>query len=240
MDLESLSISSPNSSLKESPSTSNMKQAALSAFARAGQFMSMSKKPIRTESGMKSGDTSPLAVAPAMQYDRTADAAPPLRPIQHDRTWHGTQLTPNQIASGQYMVSDVPRHGALRPGGGQAPTSLRPLPGRLGVLQRLAAVLGREFIEKYVMPCLRHADADREELAGQVGQLYYSASLAGSAAAEELMEIHSRLLQSGSTQQRLNAVHSIEVIARYDDEETAVYVQECILELRPLLVEEDG
>jgi len=225
MDLESLSISSPNSSLKESPSTSNMKQAALSAFARAGQFMSMSKKPIRTESGMKSGDTSPLAVAPA---------------IQHDRTWHGTQLTPNQIASGQYMVSDVPRHGALRPGGGQAPTSLRPLPGRLGVLQRLAAVLGREFIEKYVMPCLRHADADREELAGQVGQLYYSASLAGSAAAEELMEIHSRLLQSGSTQQRLNAVHSIEVIARYDDEETAVYVQECILELRPLLVEEDG
>jgi hypothetical protein len=247
-DLESMSKAKSKGSLLSSPSahgasyafgmneidctspssTSNFGRGVLSTLTRAGQFLRSSARVKRSNSGMKASGSS--AALDESAHDQ---------PVRDDRTWHGTHVTPEQMASGQYEFSDVPRHGTLRRQNTIAPTKLWLLPGRLSVLQKLAAVLGREFIEKYVMPCLRHSDTDPEEMALHVGQLYYAASLAGSGAAEELMEIHGRLLHMGSMQQRLNAVHSIEEIARYDDEETAVYVQECILELRPLLVAED-
>jgi hypothetical protein len=34
--------------------------------------------------------------------------------VSFDRTWHGTKVTREQMQSGSYEYSEVPRHGALR------------------------------------------------------------------------------------------------------------------------------
>ena len=85
--------------------------------------------------------------------------------LTFDRTWHGTKVSKEQMQSGSYEYSNVPRHGALRlPGSrpyGFEGMRLVPRPGMLDALQLLSGVLGMEFLISFTMPCLRHTDSDQ-------------------------------------------------------------------------------
>jgi hypothetical protein len=130
-------------------------------------------------------------------------------------------------------VSAVPRHGTLPPPGAASPAGgargsaaaaaaaaaarVRPVPGTLGVLQQLSAVLGRDFLDRVALPCFLAAGRavaaaaaagegsaapagggpagggeDAAALAAGVGRLYCSARTCGCAGTEALVELHRR------------------------------------------------
>ncbi|EKX54587.1 hypothetical protein GUITHDRAFT_132284 [Guillardia theta CCMP2712] len=141
-----------------------------------------------------------------------------------DRTWHGTKITKEQMQSGSYEYSEVPRHGALRLSNTQysEPLDLVPKHGMLDALQLLSGVLGREFIENFTMPCIQHPDVDQVKLAQLLGQLHYSASNSGCDVASEIRAMHLDLLSSNEDPQiKLSAIKTIE--ERYMEAALAVF-----------------
>uniref|UniRef100_A0A7S4K7H8 Uncharacterized protein n=1 Tax=Guillardia theta TaxID=55529 RepID=A0A7S4K7H8_GUITH len=147
-----------------------------------------------------------------------------------DRTWHGTKITKEQMQSGSYEYSEVPRHGALRLSNTQysEPLDLVPKHGMLDALQLLSGVLGREFIENFTMPCIQHPDVDQVKLAQLLGQLHYSASNSGCDVASEIRAMHLDLLSSNEDPQiKLSAIKSIPDFARHESEEVIAHVERC-------------
>jgi hypothetical protein len=149
-----------------------------------------------------------------------------------DRTWHGTKVSQEQLQSGTYEYSEVPRHGALRlppskPYGFEG-MQLIPRAGMLDALQLLSGVLGMEFLINFTMPCLRHKDSDQVQLARLIGQLHYSATTAGcSDAATELRNIHIRMLRSGDELQQINGIKSLPDFTRHDSVVVAAHMETC-------------
>ena len=149
-----------------------------------------------------------------------------------DRTWHGTKVSQEQLQSGSYEYSEVPRHGALRlppskPYGFEG-MQLIPRAGMLDALQLLSGVLGVEFLINFTMPCLRHKDSDQVQLARLIGQLHYSATTAGcSDAATELRNIHIRMLRSGDELQQINGIKSLPDFTRHDSVVVAAHMETC-------------
>lgn len=149
-----------------------------------------------------------------------------------DRTWHGTKVSQEQLQSGSYEYSAVPRHGSLRlppskPYGFEG-MQLVPRAGMLDALQLLSGVLGMEFLINFTMPCLRHKDSDQVQLARLIGQLHYSATTAGcSDAAGELRAIHIRMLRSGDELQQINSIKSLPDFTRHDSMPVAAHIEKC-------------
>jgi hypothetical protein len=164
---------------------------------------------------------------------------------QLDRTWHGTIVSPEQVQSGMFQYSAVPRHGALRlppskPYGFEG-MQLMPRAGMLDALHLLSGVLGSEFLVNFTMPCLRHKDVDKVQLARLVGQLHYSAMTAGCHdAAKELRNIHLTMLNSADELQQVNSIKSLPDFARYDSAAVAQHVEQCCRTLVKLLCDQSS
>ena len=201
------------------------RNSVMSALYRAGTLLGRRKDADADGLGWEASQH--LSDPHQSSADMDADDNGPI-----DRTWHGTKVSQEQLQSGSYEYSAVPRHGSLRlppskPYGFEG-MQLVPRAGMLDALQLLSGVLGMEFLINFTMPCLRHKDSDQVQLARLIGQLHYSATTAGcSDAAGELRAIHIRMLRSGDELQQINSIKSLPDFTRHDSMPVAAHIEKC-------------
>jgi hypothetical protein len=111
----------------------------------------------------------------------------------------------------------------------------------LDALQLLSGVLGIEFLINFTMPCLKHKDSDKVQLARLIGQLHYSATTAGCVdAAADLRKMHIDMLTSGDELQQINGIKSLPDFTRHDSSAVASHLDDCCKVLVKILCDSPG
>jgi hypothetical protein len=215
------------------------KNSVMSALYRAGNMLGRRRDLEDGGVGWEAGGGSNHSLDSAPEHGDADDD------VTFDRTWHGTKVTREQMQSGSYEYSEVPRHGALRLPPSKPYTmegcALVPRAGMLDALQLLSGVLGREFLINFTMPCLKHKDSDKVQLARLIGQLHYSATTAGCLdAAADLRDMHISMLKSGDELQQINSIKSLPDFARHDSDAVASHLEDCSKLLVEILCDNAG